>query len=229
MTNNPSVLHRELGWPALLALLVLLLVGCTAVKGMLRQSTVVEVAPAQTNRVTVVQTNWVTEVSVVTNLVAGTNVVTLTNVVVTPVFVTNLLTVVTPAVTYQSNSLAPVVATVATNAGNLAGVAGVPFASTIASGLLGLTTLIFGFLNRRNAARAAAEAAGHAATQSALATAQTIGLTLLDNVETIRAVAKTVPGYTAELDAKAMHAVQQAQRIAGVKSEIHELVETHTV
>ncbi len=227
--------------PLLCAVAALLLSACGANSDLLVKRSPVVLRPAQTNSIVV--TNFMTVTNFTTNLVTltvtnqDTGAITtaqqpqiLPEVKVTQLVTTN--TVVLPAVTYTNIALSGGVESVVKGAGNVAGVAGVPFASTIAAGLLALSHLFFGFRNRRAMARAQAQidqtADDHDKTKEALNVAKDAVSTLVSNFEELRKTALTVPGYTPELDKKVMDRVQQVQNLMGVKPLIESAIEDHT-
>lgn len=217
-----------------LSVSLIILTGCSS----LVKQQVVEARPARTNLVQVLVTNTITTTEYVTNVVVtaastnATGVVTppsmqtqiLPQLVLSMQVTTNVTGIVTPALYYTNVVLDPTLSSGVQTVGNLIPV---PFAGTVASGLLALSTLVFGFLNNRNKAKVVALADAHSDTLSALDQAKLVGQTLVQNIETIRGVALQVPGY-AEQDAKVMSIVQQVQRAAGVKTDVHDLVEKHT-
>lgn len=218
----------------------LLFTGCSAMRGLLTTSTIQELRPASTNVVPVTVTNYVSETRYVTNLVtvveqatnAATGIVTpavvqpqiLPVVTVQATITTNFITQVTPAVLFTNMAISPAVLGGVQMAGD---VAPVPWGG-MAAGIIGAVgTLVMGYFNNRNKKKAIDEADKKDTALSALDQAMIVGKTLVDNVETIRKAALTVPGYAAK-DAQVMKVVEQVQRAAGVKSDIHDLVETHT-
>lgn len=232
------------------AFLAIFVAGCASLQSIAAsvnpvKTVQVPVVPARTNFVTIPVTNTIEKIVIVTNFVqataASTNAAgafvpptfvqqTDTKKVVEQIITTNVVPVVTPAITWSSNYVAPWASTGVEMGGNIAGVAGVPFASTAASGILALSTLVLGFLNRKAKAKAMALAAGREEDQSALEIAKMGVKTLVENIEQIRGVAKQIPGYTKELDGKIMTGVQLAQYAAGseVKSLIEETVNKTT-
>lgn len=60
------------------------------------------------------------------------------------------------------------------------------------------------------------------------AIAERITGTLVDNFETLRQTALTIPAYTPDMDKKVMNVVKKAQSLAGVKAEIAAVVEERT-
>lgn len=192
----------------LLGVLGLLFAGCaTSAPTVLR--------PAQTNRVRLLVTNSVPTTTFMTNTLAagGSEVVSVTNLVTR--VVTNVVEVVTPAVTYQEVKLPPLL----TGAVQAAGaVAPVPWAGGAASLLVGLGGIVVGWVNKRRRDKALGEAVDWKDTAA----------TLVGNVETLRLAALKLPAYTPQMDANVMRAIKTAQSLAGVKGKVHELVEQHT-
>jgi hypothetical protein len=191
-----------------LALTALLLAGCaTSAPTVLR--------PASTNTVRLLVTNSVPVVSFTDSVDAAghTNVVAATNLVTR--VVTNVVEVVTPAVTYQEVKLPPLL----TGAVQAAGaVAPVPWAGGAASLLVGAAGIVVGWVNKRRRDKALGEAVDWKDTAA----------TLVGNVETLRLAALKLPAYTPQMDANVMRAIKTAQSLAGVKAKVHELVEQHT-
>lgn len=219
----------------LISLLLLVACGCSTIDRLAIKRTPVLARPATTNLVESVATNMVAVVKAETTVVspAFTNEVgVITPAVVTvaystnyqPILSTQLVQVVKPEVWSTNMALSPTVANGVQTGLNLTGV---PWAGTAAQIALGLSTLVFGFLNKRNAAKAVAAADGQAEALGKLETATLVGKTLVENVETIRGMVRSVPGGEA-VDDKAMAFIKNAQALAGVKSEIHDLVEEHT-
>lgn len=201
------------GFPGslLLALCSLLVAGC--------QSTPVLLRPAQTNVVEVVHTNFVTVVTESRKAELGirnepvTNTVYVTNVVAA--LTTNVVTLVSPPVFYTNVSLSPLAAEVATTAG---GLAPVPWGGAAASVGLGLVGSVFALVNERRRRQALGQA---------LTWEQAAGV-LVENVESVRKAALQLPGYTAAVDLQVVRNLEAAQRAAGVKNLIHDLVEERT-
>lgn len=189
----------------------LLLSGCAGLNPV--QSKTVTLAPAQTNYVQVVATK--TNLVVTTNTVAGKP-VPVTNAVL--VMETNTIPVITPAVTYQSNFVAAPWQTAVSTVG---AVAPLPWAGAAVTGLFTLSTVVLGWMNRRNAAKAQASL-------TALDEANIVAETLVDNFEALRKSALEIPAYRTTVDPKVMDAVKLAQRLAGVKGSIDKLVDERT-
>jgi hypothetical protein len=193
----------------LLCSLLLATAGCEMARPFFLAEEVVQVAPAQTNLVEIVTTNLVERVDE-----SGA-------VLQVPTLVTNLQPVILPAIYATNYALGSGLERTVQTAGTVAGASGVPFATTAAGAILALSTLILGIINRRNALKVQDQA-------SALNTARVVGTTLVENFETLRKVALTVPGYTREVDDRVMRAVKTAQALAGVKTQIHDIVERTT-
>lgn len=195
----------------LLALGSLLFTGC--------QSTPVQLRPAQTNVVEVIRTNFVTVVSEARSPERGagnqwiTNTVFVTNVVAS--LATNVVTLVSPPVFYTNVSLSPVTAALTQTAG---GLAPVPWGGAAASVGLGLLGSVFALVNERRRRKALGEA---------LTWEQAAGV-LVENVESVRKAALQLPGYTPAVDLQVVRNLEAAQRAAGVKDLIHDLVEERT-
>ena len=201
---------------ALACLPLLFLCGC--------QSTPVQVRPAQTNVVEVIRTNVVLIVQ--TNVVTEarpalggappeiiTNTVVLTNVVTS--LSTNVLTLVTPAVYYTNLSISPIAQTAVRVGGDLAPV---PWGGAAGSVALGLAGTIFAVVNERRRRKALGQA---------MTWEQTADV-LVDNVETVRKAALQLRGYTPAVDLQVVRSLESAQRLAGVKDIVHQLVEQRT-
>lgn len=187
------------------------------------QSTKQVIRPAQTNIVDLKVTNTVpivgtqAVVSTVLNPVPGepelrvTNWLTITN-IVTEV-VTNHVQIITPEVSYQKLTLDPTVGVVAQVASETAPGpwgAGVGLATT-------LIASIFAGISERRRRKAMGQNE----------TLETIAETLVQNVEQVRAAALKFPEYQ-KIDGKVLAAIESIQRVAGVKTEIHNLVEENT-
>lgn len=185
----------------------------------------VVVRARQTNDVPVLSTNVAPVVSrlevVKTELnpVSGgpeirtTNFVTVTN-LVTEVQ-TNIVRIIIPEVAYTNVSLHPTVGAAVQVGGELAPV---PWAGA-ATGIFGIVAGgIATLINESRRRKALGEAQSWQ---------QTAGV-LVDNVEAIRKLALTIPGYTPQLDAKVVRGIETAQRVAGVKDKVHALVEERT-
>lgn len=197
----------------------LLLSGCAGLAPI--KSEMVTLRPAQTNYVQVVssKTNAVVTTNTVTATVGSksqTISTPATNWVVT--VETNTLPVVIPAVTYQSNYVAAPWQVAAKTVGE---VAPFPYSGAVATGLLALSSVVLGWMNRRNAAKAQANL-------TALGEAQIVAETLVDNFEALRKSALEIPAYRTTIDPKVMDAVKLAQRLAGVKDSIGKLVDERT-
>ena len=194
----------------LIALWVFALCFCLAAFLTGCQSTPVMVRPAATNVVEVVRTNWVQLVQ--TNTVNATNVVTQTNMV--PAVTTNVLTVVSPPVYYTNLSIVPIVETGVRAAGD---VAPVPWGGAAGSIALGVAGTVLAWINDRRRRAALGQAQ----------TWQDTAAVLVQNVETVRKAALAIPQYK-DIDTKVVRSLETAQRAAGVKTLIHDLVEKHT-
>lgn len=138
--------------------------------------------------------------------------------------VTNRMEIVTPPVVYTNVTLN---GSVVQGAERVASLTGVPWADTAVTGLSAIAAVVFGFFNNRNKKRALDLADGLAQKETALQTAQLVGKTVVENFETLRQAALKIPAY-AEKDAEVMKVVQKIQDAAGVKMDIHQLVEDHT-
>lgn len=183
------------------------------------QSTPVMVRPPQTNQVATLQTNWLSVTNWTTNVVVvgeTTQQVATAAVATSPQLVTNLLTVIQPAVYYTNLSLSPAVSGVAAGAATFAPA---PWVVPATSAGLGLITGILGMVNERRKRKALGQQAE---------SWQTTAGVLVDNVESLRQAALQIPGYTPALDTQIMRAIEAAQRAAGVKEAVHGLVEERT-
>ena len=201
------------------AALGLMLFGCAGLGPV--QSKTITLQPAVTNVVAVVvekplvTTNLVTTITTdssgkpkaITIPMVATNIVTFTN------FVEHVI----PAVTYRSNYIASPYVAAAQTVGEIAPV---PWAGTAVSGVLALSTLVLGWVNRRNAAKAVADL-------SKLDEARIVGETLVENFESLRKAALTIPAYQT-IDHKVMDSVKAVQRLSGVKDSIASIVENRT-
>jgi uncharacterized protein (DUF934 family) len=197
----------------------LLLQGCAGLAPI--KSETVTLRPAQTNYVPVVtaKTNAVITTNSFTTTVgkeARTVSTPITNYIVT--VETNTLPVILPAITYQSNYVAAPWQAATSTIGEIAPF---PYAHTVATGLLAVAGTVLGWMNRRNAAKAKANL-------TALGEAKIAAETLVDNFESLRKVALTIPAYKDGLDAKVMDAVKTAQRLSGVKDAIGKIVDDRT-
>lgn len=197
---------------AISGLVAFLVTGCVHTPVMVRpaQTNVVEVI--RTNVVQIVQTNTVTEVrpgtrDPVTNTIVVTNLVSSMS--------TNVLTLVSPPIFYTNLSLSPMVETAAKTAGDLAPV---PWGGAAGSVVVGLAGAILAAVNNRRRKAALGEKA----------TWQETAGVLVQNVETVRKAALSIPGYTPEIDLHVVRTLETSQRLAGVKDLIHNLVEEHT-
>jgi len=218
-----------------LAVCALAFTGCGTVKSLFTKREVVTVRPAQTNNIVTVATNWTATTNAVTvlatNAAGVVTAATQPQVILTAQIITNVTSVVTPAVTVTNITLADGAAASVQTAGRVASNFGIPFADAAGAALVAVGGVIFGFLNRRKARAAltAADAAteAHSATKNALATAEDVGLALVANIEQIRTAALKVPGY-AEHDATVMKGVQLLQQTMGVKPAVEKLVAENT-
>lgn len=204
---------------ACLALVALLLAGCESVRVVLR--------PAQTNDIAIRVTNSVPElasverVSTSLNPIAGGPEIRTTNVTVVTNFVQaieeKVIRVVIPEVAYTNVTLSPIVSMGVQTAG---AVAPVPWAGTAATAVIGVLGSVFGLVSERRRRAALGEKETWKDTASVL----------VDNVETIRKAALTIPGYTPQIDKQVIRGIQLAQSAAGieVKDRIHRLVEDQT-
>jgi hypothetical protein len=196
-----------------------LLSGCTGFAPV--RSTQVTLRPAETNQTAVVtlQPLVATNTVLTTTVTAGK-----TNVIATPlvstniVMFTNYVTQVIPAITYQSNYIAPPWFAATETIGELAPF---PWVHTATTSLLALSATFLGWMNRRNAAKALA-------TLTALDEAKIVGNTLVDNFETLRRAALTIPAYET-IDHKVMDIVKAAQSLSGAKKTIAAIVDERTV
>lgn len=202
---------------------LLALPACAELKSLIsRPGTVEQLRPAQTNLVQTVTTN--TAVSPETTNVDGT--VTPPRTIIT--IVTNVTPIVQPAVLFTNLALAPNLQTGIATADTAASAAGIPWVHTAATAVLAGLGIFLAWSNNRAKQKLAASISDHAETSDALDTAQDVASTLVQNFESLRQVALTIPGYTRDIDDKVMTAVQVAQQIAGVKGEINDLVDEHT-
>lgn len=207
---------RWLGFFLCSLCLILILPGCV--------STPVELRPAQTNVVELVSTNLlqVVQTNVVTKavpgLAGGLPAITTNTVVSTNVFaslITNVVTVVSPPVYYTNLSLSPIVEAVA-KVGSQA--APVPWGGAAGSIALGIAGTVLALVNDRRRRAALGEKATWE---------KTAGI-LVDNVESVRKAALDLPGYTPAIDLQVVRGLEAAQRLAGVKDIVHQLVEART-
>lgn len=184
-------------------------IGCAALRRQVFNEEVREIpgVPVQTNVVYVTNTVRLPAVTnYVTNTISGEIHAEVQPPVIMERVVTNVQTVLTPPVFITNYVAKPVVRTVT----EVGAAAPVPWASTIAAAL-GLAVGTWqSILNRRNKRKA-----------------EVITGTLVDNFEQLRKTALTIPQYRA-IDPKVMQVIQDLQRINGVKSEIHEVVEERT-
>lgn len=221
----------------LISILILCLgvTGCATLDKLAIKRYPVIARPASTNVSELVTTNFNVVVKADTTVIkpAFTNEVgVVTPAVVTvaystnylPVLATQLVQTVKPEVWSTNMELNPTISSGVQTGLNLTGV---PWSGTAGQLLGGLGTLVFWFMNKRNAAKAIAAADGQAEALSKLDTAMLVGKTLVKNVETIRSMVRAIPGGV-ELDEKAMKIVKEVQADAEVKTEIHDLVEEHT-
>jgi hypothetical protein len=129
--------------------------------------------------------------------------------------VTNLQTgQVTPAVMFTNQAIAPWIENTLRNLDTGASAAGLPWAHTATTAALGLAGLVLGWKNRKARQSLATAYENTDKTWEALEHQKSVAETLVDNFETLREAALTVPGY-AEIDHKIMTAVQLAQVKAG--------------
>jgi hypothetical protein len=207
----------------LLAVATLSLAACGTFKKLVGSpGTVEELRPATTN-------NYPTIITNIVQRPAATNEdgsVTPPGTVVT--VVTNIVPVVQPAIFFTNLVVAPGVKGGIATADSLASASGIPWAHTAATGVLAALTIFLTWSNNRDKKKLQTSIADHTQTADALGTAQDVAKTLVENFEQLRTVALTIPGYTRAIDDKVMTAVQVAQQIAGVKSEINNLVDEHT-
>jgi hypothetical protein len=220
-------------------------VGCGTMSRLLGTAGSVEqLAPQRTNYLAQVTTNYETILArtapaqTITRTNADGTVDTITvpapvtGPVVREVYTTNIVPVILPAVYFTNQVLAPSVTSAIQGAGQIAGTAGIPWTQTAAGALVAAAGLFVTWNNRRQKQSLLDQLADHqeqlTAADEALQTAQTVAGTLVDNFESLRKVALTIPGYTPDLDHKVMDAVKTVQALAGVKSDIHDLVEQRT-
>lgn len=240
------------GFVAFSILLVLTLSGCANFKPLVK--TVDTLRAATTNAVTVWQTNAVAVTNYTTNIVILSVAKTNDAGVVTPAVVqptvVPLITVsavvtastnfvITPGI-YQTNyAVDPMVETVVKGAG----AAAAPFTGGIsgmaAGGLLVLSHLVMGFLNRRNQKKAQAALNGeedaHSVTTEVLADAQTAVSTLVANIADINsAVSHVYPNYTQagaggapSICDRVMQNVQRVQQLAGIHDVVKDALNDH--
>ena len=211
--NHPLFTHRL----CIAALAIGLLAGCESTRVVLR--------PAQTNDVPIATEKispelvTVAHVSTQLNPVPGGPEITLTNWVTSTNLVTrmetNILRVITPEVAYTNVSLNPAVVAGVSIGGELAPA---PWASGATGLALGLAGIVFGWINQRRKNAALGERDTFSKTAE----------TLVENFETLRVEALKLPAYTPALDLKVMRAVEAAQRLAGVKAVVGQIVEDVT-
>ena len=197
---------------------------CAQLKSWFTQPGAVEqLAPASTNLVTLVVTNFVT-------LPAQTNAATgeVTPPSTQSILTTNVTAVVQPPTYFTNIALAPIVQNSIGAADTAASAAGIPWSHTVAEIVLALIGAALSWANFRNRRQLLSEIGNHTNTQNSLNVAQDVAQTLVQNFEQLRQVALTVPGYTRQIDDKVMTAIQAAQQIAGVKDQINALVDEHT-
>lgn len=200
------------------------LTACAQLKSWFTEpGTVEQLAPVSTNLVTLITTNAIT-IPAQTNAVTGQ---------VTPSTVqyqlaSNLTMVVQPPVYFTNLALAPIVSNSIATADTAASAAGIPWSHTVAEIILAAIGGLLSWTNFRNRQKLVTEASNHANTQSALNEAQDVAQTLVQNFEQLRQVALTIPGYTRQIDDKVMTAIQVAQQLAGVKTQINTLVDENT-
>lgn len=200
-----------------------ILTACAQIKSLVTKPGTVEVVrAAQTNNVETVTTNT-TQSASITNQ-DGT--VTPPQTVYT--IVTNVLPVIQPAVYFTNLAISDGAQAAVATADTTASAAGIPWSHTVATGVLALLGVGLAWANYSNKQKLLASLGQNADTQSALTTAQKVGQTLVQNFEQLRQVALTIPGYTRDIDDKVMTAIQAAQEIAGVKSDINDLVDANT-
>jgi hypothetical protein len=202
---------------------VVSLPACAQIKSWVTKPGIVEVLkPAQTNLVDVVTTN-ATESAAITNtdgtIIPPHTVFTLT---------TNVTPIISPAITFTNLELSPLVQTGITSADTAASAAGIPWAHTVATGILGLLALFLSYTNTSAKRKLQDEITSHTETASALTITEDVAKTLVQNFEQLRQVALTIPGYTRDIDDKVMTAIQTVQEIAGVKSHVNDLVDANT-
>lgn len=188
-----------------------------------RPGTVETIQPAQTNQVTTVATN-AEEIAAATN--GATGEVVPAHVALT--LVTNVTPVIQPAILFTNLVLAPALQGGITAADTIASASGVPWSHTVAEGVLALASILLAWANSNGKRKLEASISDHANTLDALSNAQEVSATLVQNFEQLRQVALTVPGYTRDIDDKVMTAIQTVQEIAGVKSDVNDLVDAHT-
>jgi hypothetical protein len=196
-----------LGLAAILAIVVLL-TGCGTTSNLLVQPGTVEIVrPAQTNYVTLMLTNTVDGQEVITAAVQP---------------------VILPAITFTNQELTTLASSTINAAGTAGAVAGVPFSGLIANALLAGIGIALAWLNARAKRKLLAAQTGHAETAEALAVAEDVGKTLVQNLELLRKTALQIPGYTPDIDNRVMTIIQQVQEAAKVKTAINQLVDEHT-
>ena len=205
------------GWVIALfcaALGLILAVGCSGLSPVRSQTIVI--TPAQTNLIPVVTTAPIVTTNQVVRVMNG---VTVASPLVTTNVIqfTNWTSQFIPAVTYQSNYIAPDWFRGIEVIGD---VAPFPWAHGVATGILALATTGLGWLNRRNAAKAAANL-------TALDEAKIVGVTLVDNFEALRKAALHIQAYR-DVDQRVMQNIKEVQKAAGVKLAITEIVDDRT-
>lgn len=213
-----------------------------AMSGLFIKRTPIIIRESVTNYFTRVQTNSFTNVVTVTNEVVVTKTNEATGAVVTVVqptvevkptvfttLTTNFETLVVPPVFYNTLAWSDTGKQAIDGVGLAASATGMPGAGLVAPLVTALGGLVFGFMNRRGKKKAEAQLAGsveaHSATSDALLIARDAAGTLVENFEELRKVALAIPGYTKDVDAKVMQAVQFAQLAAG--PEVKQLIQTH--
>lgn len=214
--------------------LCLMISGCGTIKGLIASKPVTTIVtntiPARTE-IVFVTNQPPAQIVVVTNTVQGLPVIqTVTN-QSPPIVVTNIVTIPgSNVVTVVTNGFEanPALLGYLSKAQGLNAALNPTPTSPIINGVLGGLAALAGLVATWQTKRLQREQTDHASTKDALATATDVGTTLVDNFEQLRKVALTIPGYTPEIDHKVMDTVKTVQAIAGVKSEIHDIVEQHT-
>ena len=213
--TSPLIMKTRL--LAVLLVLPALLSGCGLSSHLLSKSGPVElIAPETTNLVETVTTNTV---YVPAQLNQAGQIVQPAS--VQPILATNFTPVIHPAVYFTNSQISGLVTGGVKTLDNALAVAGVPWEHTAATGLLALGSLYVAWLNRRTKQKLIDEQNAHADTHEALGTAKAAVGTVLDSFQSLREVAKSLPGYSADLDQKEMHGFQIAQAVAGPDVAAH--------
>jgi hypothetical protein len=210
---------KSIRLPLAIAAVAALLAGCGHITRPLITEKVVSVpARVQTNLTTVAQPAQVQ----VTAQDVGGKTVFVTNVVqLPPLVVTN--TVFVPASNYTVSitngfEVNPALAGGITTAQQLNSTLNPTPAAPIVNIALGLLGAGAGLFARYQTRRL----------KEAESKGRSVAVTLVENFEVLRKEAQKLPQWTAEVDHKVMDAVKAAQAMAGVKTDIHNIVEEVT-